>query len=296
MSGEPSPDPPAVTGGRRPLSGPQRLINTVIAVVLLVELVALLGHPVFGWGDKFYAATPSPLTYHAPEPLSGDAVLLRLAEQAARQVAVSPGSSATYAYVERQTWQLADAGSGQRGHVLPTVTQSWRGADGTERVVRFVRGPSGVNTRRATVGTAAPPPDLSPSPAVLARQLQSAAAGAPAPQRDFLGLVNLTDAEPISPPVQAAALTLLAHIPDVTNSGTVTDRDGRAGVAVSVEPDSSGPLTRYTLIFDPVTGALLEADQTVVGESQDPSVREGSVVAYTTFLRAGHAASETAQP
>jgi hypothetical protein len=96
--------------------------------------------------------------------------------------------------------------------------------------------------------------------------------------------------------VEAVILGVLARIPGVTNSGAVVDRDGRVGVAVSLDSDASGESVRYTLVFAPATGALLEADQTLSGDAQAPDVRQGAVIAYTTFLAAGYVDSTTASP
>jgi hypothetical protein len=82
----------------------------------------------------------------------------------------------------------------------------------------------------------------------------------------------------------------------VINSGTVTDRAGRPGVAVSVDSAGSGQLVRSTLVFAPATGALLEADETLVGDPARSDVRQGAVLAYTTFLATGDVDSATARP
>ncbi len=61
--------------------------------------------------------------------------------------------------------------------------------------------------------------------------------------------------------LEAAALRVLAAQEGLVVRGTTTDRAGRAGVAVSVDSGYSGLPTRYTLIFNPATGMLLDAEQ-----------------------------------
>lgn len=51
---------------------------------------------------------------------------------------------------------------------------------------------------------------------------------------------------------------MLAAEPGLVDSGTVQDRLGRVGVAVSVESDYSGLPARYTLIFDRSNGMPLD--------------------------------------
>ena len=219
-------------------------MNAAIAVALLAEFVALIGHPVFGWGDKFFAATPAPLVYHSPVPPSGSDVLIRLAQAAAGQPAATPAGPGTYAYVRRQTWQLPAAGSGARGHVLPTVIESWRAPGGADRVLRFTRRPSGAVTEQSAAGDGVMPPNLFTGAAVVARRLQAAAPAAPSDIRRFAGLIALADQQPIPPRAEAVILELLARTPGVANDGSVIDRDGRRGVAVSVDSDASGATIR----------------------------------------------------
>jgi hypothetical protein len=311
MSGEPAPDSPArdrqaedpaPKDPRRGLRSPsRRLQNAVVALALLAELVALIGHPLFGWGPKpkARAATPAPLTYHATLPPSGAQVLVRLAAAAARQSGFTPAAQGTYAYVERQAWQLSvgRSGSPPPANVIPVVTESWRASDGSGRVVTFIRGPGSRSAGRLQSAAARRPlPAMSTTPTVLLAELWDAAPAGVGAARELLGLAALAAEQPIPARVEAVALGLLARIPGVINSGTVTDRDGRAGVAVSLDSDSSGEPIRYTLIFAPASGALLEADQTLEGDPEEPELRPGAVIAYTTFLAAGYVDSTTARP
>jgi hypothetical protein len=81
----------------------------------------------------------------------------------------------------------------------------------------------------------------------------------------------------------------------LVNRGSVIDRAGRPGVAVTLDSSYSGLLTRYTWIFDPHTGALLGNEEMLI----DPGklhVRSGSVIAYTTFLASGSSSSASSPP
>jgi hypothetical protein len=284
------------------LPRPRRLLNTVIAVALLAELVALIGHPLFGWGPgkPTYAATPAALDYHQPLPPSGSAVLIRLADVAAQRSAVVPVPHGAYAYVRRQTWQLAPRrpGHSDRAPVIPAVIESWRRyLGGAGRAVTVVRNPrSGVVTTRTTSPSGGALPALSTSPVALVHRLETAAPPGSGPATGFFGLATMAAVEPIPPASEAAILRLLAHSPGVLNAGAVIDRAGRPGVAVSIDSNGPGQLVRSTLVFAPSTGALLEADETLIGDPQRSDLRQGAVLAYTTFLAAGRVDSPTARP
>jgi hypothetical protein len=294
-AGPPIADPEAAPAVLlRPLAKPRRLQNTVIAVALLAEFVALIGHPLFGWGDKFYAVTPPPLTYHPPLPPSGGEVLSRLAGQAARIPAPATGA---YAYVKVQSWQIDTGRSDPPSPVVPVVTQSWRTPAGTGRMVTFIRAPGATNaTARVSAPAGGSLPALSPNAATLAGQLAAAAPASDGAAREFVGFENLARRQPIPPAVEASILDLLARIPGVTNSGSVVDRDGRAGVAVSLDSGASGGPIRYTLIFAPSSGRLLESDQTLDGDPIPRGVKPGSVMAYTAFLATGYVSGPSETP
>jgi hypothetical protein len=270
--------------------------NGLVAIAILVEFVLIIGHPLFGWGATTYAATPRPLVYNAPQPPSGRAVLLALSATALRQPAQLPTARTPYAYVHREQWHLAARKGAESppGTVAPTETESWLRSDGAGRVLSITNKAKGATTHDLTVAAGNPLPVLSARPAVLAHRF---GLGYPAPAgQQFVAFTDLADSQPISPLVEAAILRLLALDPSVINSGTVTDRDGRHGVAVSLESGYSGAEILYTLVFDQSTGKLLEADQTLTGDPGKLDVQQGSVLAYTTFHDSGYVASTTSRP
>lgn len=265
----------------------------MIGLALLAEFIWLSGHVLFGWGHRDYAATPQPLIYRAPAPPSGRDVLLQLAAVAARPHAGQAGARAPYAYVKRQEWRLPGEISGAP---VPSQVESWREPDGGGRILSVTRKLTGSTVDDAKVPPGHPLPALSTSETVLARRFAFGAPMSGASARQFVELTNLAGTQPIAPLVEAAILRLVARIPGLVNSGTVIDRDGRAGVAVSLASAYTGALISYTLIFDQSTGALLEADQTLAGNPGRLNVRPGSVLAYTTFLAWGYVADTATRP
>lgn len=245
------------------------ILNGLIFAALAAECFWLIGHVLFGWGNKTYPPTPRPLAFQSPVPPSGADLLLRLGAVAASQSSPPWPAGAPYAYVKVRSWRLRT--HGVQGKVVPLTLASWR--------------------------TRSEVPALSGSRAVAAPMLSAGRrSGAWAPGWEFADLVGLTRSRPIPGAAEAVMLRLLAGIPDVVNDGTTTDRAGRTGDAVSLESGYSGEPITYTLIFDPATGALLESDETLAGPPQRLDALKGSVVAFTTFERSGYVASRTATP
>ncbi|MDQ6775232.1 MAG: CU044_5270 family protein [Actinomycetota bacterium] len=272
--------------------------NALVAAAILAEFVLIIGHPLFGWGATTYAATPRPLVYNAPQPPSGRQVLLALSAAAARQRSELATARTPYTYVRRQEWHLAAHKGDQSlpSKVLPTVTESWLKSDGGGRVLSTTRKPNGSTVNDVVIPAGQSLPVLSASPATLAHRFGLGYPGTVPSARQFVAFTSIADTQPISPRLEAAILRLLALTPGVTNSGTVSDRDGRRGVAVSAESDYTGVEISYTLVFDQSTGKLLEADQTLTGDPGNLGVPQGSVLAYTTYLGSGYTGNATSAP
>jgi hypothetical protein len=241
------------------------IVNGLIFTALLAQAVWLIGHVVFGWGSKTYPPTPRALEFQAPVPPSGADVLLRLSALAAGESSPTWPSGAPYAYVKVQSWQLS--------------------AHATQPAART----SAVWHSRTEA------PALGDERAADARLLAAGSrSGGWAPGWAFADLVALSRERPIPGDVQAVLLRVLASIPGVVNDGMTTDRAGRHGTAVSLDSGYSGEPITYTLIFNPSTGALLEADETLAASPHRLDALNGAVVAYTTFLSSGYVTSRTA--
>lgn len=268
--------------------------NALVAAAILAEFVLIIGHPIFGWGSKHYAATPRPLVFGDALPPSGEAVLLALSAAAASQPAPVPGAGTRYAYVRRQWWQLPARRRGlPPSKVVSTVTESWTAPDGAGRVLTSAASSA---MKATTIAAGHPLPRLSTRPAILASRFGFGYPSSSSPAREFVSLADLAGGQPLTGAVEAAILRLLARIPGVLDSGSVTDRDGRPGVAVSLPSEYTGTEILYTLIFAPATGRLLEADETLTGDPGALDVPQGSVISYTTFLASGYVAATTARP
>lgn len=292
-------------------SWPEVVSLWTVAAAILALGVLLAAHAISGSGSPALAATPPPLAYRASlQGPSGRAVLLRLATTAARQP--SAAASGRYGYVKTAGWYLDTrvAAANTTSAIVPSVTESWIAADGSGRVLERAGSTSpGPHLLDATPGQvlddfklrAGPrmyPATLSTDPRVLARELALGHPTSIGPVERFVAVTDLALDRPISSQLEAAVLRVLANLPGLIDSGSVTDRAGRTGVAVSLISRRDYPgeyRDRYTLIFAP-TGTLLGEEETLISGTGKLNVRIPAVISYTAFLASGYVNSTTARP
>jgi hypothetical protein len=259
---------------------PRSIQNGVIAVVIFVELIVLIGHPLFGWGPSHhrFAATPPTL-------------------------AITPATPPSVAYVQREQWQLADQRVGGRrvDHPLPRLISTWRAADGAGRALIVAR------TRRgeATTATALPAggvrvPALTGSAATLDHRL--GLHRGVSTQTALAAFAGLAAEEPIPAGAESEILRLLAGDAGLTNAGTTRDRNGRPGIAIQFTNAAArtvvgpGLAVRDTLVLDPRTGALLEFDTALAGPPGHLNVQSGALLSYVVYLRSSRVARPGERP
>lgn len=277
----------------------ERITNTAVAAAFLAAFAVFIAHALSS-SSSTLAATPKPLTYHTPRAgaPSGREVLRSLAAVAARQPKPSPARG-RYAYVKVAGWGLVTRVSGATASstIDAGVSESWLAPDGSGRIRTVTKEPHGTRYVDDFRPKGGPPLlTLSTNEAALARQLAVGHPASDGPVERFVALTDLAQREPITPRVESVILRLLAGTSRLMNSGSVIDRAGRPGVAVSLDSAYSGALTRYTWIFDPHTGRLLGEEETLIGNPGKLNVRKGSVIAYTTFLTSGWATNTSSPP
>jgi hypothetical protein len=148
---------------------------------------------------------------------------------------------------EDETWQAAD-GTGRQTTVQRDPEYPDRESrDYYQRVMKSA-GPATPNTYPL------PPMDIPPLPADRAglRELLKVKYGAGAVPKE---VTMVYDRYAVPRPIRAQILRILADVPGFVWRGTVTDRVGRTGVAITFDDREHGQ--QSLLIFDPHTGQLL---------------------------------------
>jgi len=289
-------------------------LTAAAAAALVLGLVGLPG----GTSPAYaYAATPPMLALH-PTGRSAGALLHTLAGRAA----LAPASAGTgpYDYLQIQSWSLNSAVASHQATstIVPELTQLWSAPDGSGRLsivpgtatlshgaLTVHQDGAGQDLRPGSVGVArtprTDPTTLSAAPKVLAKQLLVNSGGLsydpdtandPVPLQLLRNVLALHQQQVLSPKVNAALLQVLAAIPGIREQGTVTDRVGRPGVAVSLDTTWGRPY-RYILVFDQTSGALLDHEQIATtiyraGQPEPLHVHIPAVVQYMAYLTSRH--------
>jgi hypothetical protein len=271
----------------------------VLGMILIVGGVLLVRAAGLGGGSA--AAAIKPLHYTPPGPgaPSGSQLLRALADIAAHQPAApTPTPHGRYAYVKTSGWYTIGGQGPGVGSTFPQSTQSWTLPDGAGRSLTVTG--TGSHRRVDDLHVRKGPPvfDLSTNPRLLTHQLAVGHPRSGVPAEQLVDFEDLDHRQPIPPAADAAILKLLAQIPHLTNHGTVTDRAGRHGIAVSLDTSEFGGGIRETLVFDPHTGQLLSYEETLIRQPKGSPDQFpiGAVLSYTDILRAGYVNNATSTP
>jgi hypothetical protein len=266
--------------------------------VIVVELIVLIGHPLFGWGPSHhrFAATPPTLAITPATPPSAAATLRELSAVAHRQARAGAPASGGYAYVQREHWQLADQHVGGRrvDHPLPQLISTWRAADGAGRALIVAHTRDGEATTVTALPAGARVPALTGSAATLDHRL--GLHRGVSTQTALSAFAGLAAEEPIPAGAESEILRLLAGDAGLTNAGMTRDRNGRPGTVIQFTSAATrsvigpGLAVRDTLVLDPRTGALLEFDTALAGPPGRLNVQSGALLSYVVFLQSGRVA------
>ena len=280
---------PAPIPGRRAFPS----IGFAAAASIAVIVAVFFAVTNFGQAGQTSIAAPPPLV---TTPLGDDLteVLAGLAERARTQT--SPATATQE--IRLETWSVqVDADSPVSPHCvqpelvekiwLPDRSGTWRSWAGD---IRYGTAPPGDS--RVAPGTtlrddvyapgefplsypAAPPDD--------ALELDAYIRGTDLPDRleafeYFWAIEGMRFEWSLTGRQTAAALDLLAELPDVSLAGSVTDRLGREGIAIETERDSG--THRMLLIFSPDTGLLLSSETAYLGGIPDNALEYPTVLNY----------------
>ncbi|GAA4675377.1 hypothetical protein [Phytohabitans rumicis] len=218
----------------------------------------------------------------------------------AHAVAALTGDAPTgkYTYVRARTWSV-DTTAEERPEIANRDERLWWTADRSGRRQITVL----PSLPLADLATAAPDPptagrvlvDLyrpgelalvvdrpSADPAVLAAQLAAHEPPSNGHHATVRAVADMYRYHAPDPAQRAAALLVLADTDGLTACGTVTDRFGRTGLAISA--DSDGGTTRHVLAIDSQQGSVLGYERVAVVQPPQSSMRTPGVTAQVLFL------------
>jgi hypothetical protein len=269
---------------------PRRAALLATAAVL-AGLAAVVGSHVTG-GDQAGpdgVAGPPAMPPAAPAGGAGPRCMAELADAVAA-ASPEPVRTGRYAFVHSRWWGEDTSYSEKTGSTQTMSTyesQRWRADDGSGREYQIAipDAPSRPDqtfhhTAGGMPGVVAEP--IATSPDVLAAQL-GVYGGQPGAGPDGMLRVvaDVYKYHAVPRDARVALLRVLAaDVRGLRCAGSVTDRAGRAGIAVDVVSD----VARHRLIFDPFTGRLLAAEELLI---RNPPALQGQVPrvrSYWLFL------------
>lgn len=286
-----------------------RLVLAAAGVATSVALAFTVVPWVGGGAEPAYAATPPLLELQEPVAADASEALRRIATEAAAHPQVAAGpvqADGARREASWQSWSLSTRVGGEQvtSAVVPQESRLRWEADGTaalrvvtgapyfpttehEEAYEAAGGPAeeGTVLRDESLGSftadfADPPPASAEQMATYLGQDAVAPEGTAAL---FVAVEDLHREWTLGSAQRAALLEVLAAAPGVTALGSTTDRVGRPGEAFAVESDHTGLPTRYVLVVDPATGALLASEQWLTTSAGALDVPVPSVIAYTVW-------------
>lgn len=187
-----------------------------------------------------------------------------------------------------------------REELATMETWDWKAADGSGR--KESKGPHSTSTTDvgpSERGRTAWPTDVAALDAAIRANEASPIPDRPAEEPEWIrAAAQIATYNVLSPQQQAALLRLLAQKPGITIDGPVTDRAGRAGVAVSTGGQYAGLPARHVLIIDPATGMILGAEETVLEAGNGVLLAEPppAPAHFTLVLRSTRVEATTDRP
>lgn len=273
---------------RTPMWRVGTLAVVATAAVLSVVLVVLTGR------SAATAQTPPSLTFQpSTDGRSATLVLNSLASIAAKQPQLTPGP---FLFSSMRGWYLNTSqtldGPATNDGIIETTREAWRSSSGAIRLVQTSGSEQTESRLDQPIETGLE--NLPSAPAqlrsVLRRHSPDYGPGS------LVGAVaDAWSADPaLSPNVNAGLLRVLADEAGLTVLGTVTDRAGRPGIAISANV-SNGYTEQRILVVDPSTGRLLSYETVFLSGDELP-VEAPATTGYTLWLERAYVSSDTAKP
>ncbi|MGC4795629.1 CU044_5270 family protein [Micromonospora saelicesensis] len=292
----------------------RRLVLAAVGAVVVAAAGGGVAVELYRQPEPAYAATPVMLTYGPPMTAEPASTRLRRLAVVAAQQPKPLRPAGTVEHLKSTNWFLNSSISGGRtvSAVVPQQWRSWRTDDDAGRMVRKELPPvfrsdadrrqwkkwgGGVESSEE-VHDYAPGEFYSgfrgavPTDAAALRSWLRADMSAPqAPVQYLEDVAQLAGVRLLNPAQRAVVLTLLADLPGITVTGTVTDRAGRTGEAFSITTDAHGLPAQYTVIVDPRSGVLLGYEEVLTTTAGKLNVTIPAVITYRSYLIAEYTAA-----
>lgn len=198
-------------------------------------------------------------------------------EELADRLQPAPGdvSHGSFSYVTTRSWPDLPTNGPWAYQRRILVEQSWRGPGGSGRLLTWNETAGCTPEEPEQRWTAGMPTTMlgvdqpSSDPETLRHQLLRDPS---AQARDLIAVIfALAREQHLPQPVRAASLRLLATIPNLSLHYDVTDRAGRAGIAIThIRPDLASDGLKATLIVHPATGQILAWHEQAVDAAGNP--------------------------
>ncbi|GAA4467343.1 CU044_5270 family protein [Phytohabitans houttuyneae] len=170
----------------------------------------------------------------------------------------APGGTAQVIFPQdKRLWYTADGSGRQAVRPLPPVYPNEQSRRYWQQHATALPATSEPRVDDLPADRAGPSEPLTTDPAELAARLGVGEVDRYGPERVLSAVRDLYSVFAPPPASRAHILRILADLPGVSWHGSVTDRAGRAGVAISVDTGA----TRQVLILDEGTGGLLAWDE-----------------------------------
>lgn len=244
------------------------------------------------------APTPPLLTFVAlNEPASAAEILDGLAQRAQEQP--DDRGSGRYEYVHTRGWYLSTKqmvdGTVLSSRIEPAERELWVAADGSGRIEETRNGTETDFSSDFGPGElGAMTIEDASSVQELEERLLADHQGRTAGQW-FVAIGDIWRQQSVSPQLQSALLSILAEQNGIDVLGTVEDRAGRPGIAVSTIAERRD--TQYVLILDADTGDVLDFETIALAPHAAPApVTPPATISYTLWLDSGRTDSTTERP
>lgn len=258
------------------------------AAVLSIVLVVFTGR------SPATAQTPPSLTFQpSTDGRTATQVLDSLAAIAAKQPQLTPGP---YLFTSMRGWYLNTSqtldGPATSDGIVDTTREAWRSRTGVIRLVQTTGSQQTESRLDQPIKT-----DLENLPSEAAQLGPILETHSPnyGPGSLVGSVADAWSADPaLSPSVNAGLLRVLADQPGLAVLGTVTDRAGRQGIAISGNV-SNGYTEQRILVVDPSTGRLLSYETVFLSGDELP-VDAPATTGYTLWLDRAYVSSDTGRP